>query len=59
MHFTKFQNQLPVNQPNVHQYFDILHTKGRHRNEKNVSIRALPESEGGGLPLPEFFGHLF
>ena len=34
-------------------------TKGRHHNYKNVSIRALPEFGGGGLPLPEFFCALF
>ena len=33
--------------------------KGRHQNKKNVSIRALPEFGGGGLPLPEFFCALF
>ena len=27
--------------------------------KKNVSIRALPELGGGGLPLPEFFCALF
>ena len=29
------------------------------QNKKNVSIRALPELGGGGLPLPEFFCALF
>ena len=33
--------------------------KGRVQNKKNVSIRALPELGGGGLPLPEFFCALF
>ena len=31
----------------------------RHQNLKKVSIRALPEFGGGGLPLPEFFCALF
>ena len=29
------------------------------QNKKNVSIQALPELGGGGLPLPEFFCALF
>ena len=40
-----------------------LETKGRHQNKKNFSIRALPSQASiapkGGLPLLEFFGHLF
>ena len=34
-------------------------TKGRHPQKMKVLIRALPESGGGGLPLPEFFGPFF
>ena len=31
--------------------------KGRHQWKKNVFFQALPEKgEGGGLPMPEFFG---
>ena len=33
--------------------------KGRHHLKNKVLIRALPESGGGGLPMPEFFGPFF
>ena len=40
-------------------YFLVKLTKGRDQNNKNVSIRALPEFGGGGLPLPDFFATFF
>ena len=33
--------------------------KGRHPFKKVANFRALPESGGGGLPMPKFFGPFF